>query len=313
MEKGSSGNKQKSGNDRKKELWILVKEIGEIINETSKTINELVIRKVDVSKFREYFNQLQNFFALVSKNINRPITNHQLNVIKVKLEHSKQDNMKLLEKLKSYIEKNERKSRDRMMRSKKKAKQPSTSRHRSKVKSRPPQNPGSEKKIKKPKRKKPVVVEKHGKKMTPSTSSPYLEPNSNMEGLKERYLRNIEKEEREIAKLEEELQGIKREIFDIRTKNTEAIDWHAIRAKPIVKAANKKMTMMYLNTRQEMSAQFEEFDEWSKLEHFLKRKIGRRNRSGRRQAELGAVQNRPQADGDQARSAHDRHEAQGPL
>ena len=32
---------------------------------------------------------------------------------------------------------------------------------------------------------------------------------------------------------------------------------------------------MYLNTRQEVSAQFEEFDEWSKLEHFLKRNIGK--------------------------------------
>ena len=112
--------------------------------------------------------------------------------------------------------------------------------------------------------------------MTPSTSSPYLEPstNRNMEGLKERYLRNIEKEEKEIAKLEEEVKGIKEQIFQIRTKNTEAIDWHASKAKPIVKAANKKMTMIYLNTRQKMSEQFEEFDEWSKLEHFLKRKIG---------------------------------------
>ena len=33
--------------DRKKELWLLVKEIGEIINETSKTINCLVVRRVD--------------------------------------------------------------------------------------------------------------------------------------------------------------------------------------------------------------------------------------------------------------------------
>jgi hypothetical protein len=273
MKSSQSGAKQKSGNDRKKELWMLVKEIGQIINETSKTINELVIRKVDVSKFREYFNQLQNFFALVSKNINRPITNHQLNVIKVKLEHSKQDNMKLLDTLKSYLEKSERKTRDRMMKSKKKSKQ-GTSKSRSRVKSRPPKNPVSEKKIEKPKKKKTVMVEKHGKKMTPSTSSPYLEPNSNMEGLKERYLRNIENIEKEIELEDEEVRKIKQQIFEIKTKNTEAIDWHASKAKPIVKAANKKMTMMYLNTRQEMSAQFEEFDEWSKLEHFLKRKIG---------------------------------------
>ena len=274
MEGSKSKGKQKSGNDRKKELWMLVKEIGQIINETSKTINELVIRKVDVSKFKEYFNQLQNFFALVSKNINRPITNHQLNVIKVKLEHSKQDNMKLLETLKSYLEKSERKSRDRMLKSKKKSKN-NVSRSRSRVKSRPPENPVSEKKIEKSKKKKQIVVETHGKKLTPSPSSPYLEPNSNMEGLKERYLRNIEKEEKEINLIDDEIKEIKKQIFEIKTKNTEAIDWHVTRVKPIVKAANKKMTMMYLNTRQEMSAQFDEFDEWSKLEHFLKRKIGK--------------------------------------
>jgi hypothetical protein len=273
MNQGRSGGKQLSGNDRKKELWMLVKEIGHIINETSKTINELVIRKVDVSKFREYFNQLQSFFGLVSKNINRPITNHQLSVIKVKLEHSKQDNMKLLDTLKSYLKKSEQSNRDRMMKSKKKSKN-NPPRSRSRVKSRPPENPVSEKKIGKSKKKKPIVVEKHGKKLTPSTSSPYLEPNSNMEGLKERYLRNIEKEENEINAIDSEIEQIKKQIFEIKTKNTEAIDWHASRAKPIVKAANKKMTMMYLNTKQEMSAQFEEFDEWSKLEHFLKRKIG---------------------------------------
>ena len=275
----SKAKTSKSGKDRKQELWMLVKEIGEIINETSKTINELVIRKVDVSKFREYFNQLQNFFALVSKNINRPITNHQLNVIKVKLEHSKQDNMKLLDTLKSYLEKSERKTKDRMLRSKKK--KSSGNRNRSRTKSRPPKKVGSEKEIKESaKRSKPPLQVPEGKKMSTSTSSPYLErPDQQNEGMKERYLRNIEREEREIAKLDEEVRQIKEQIFDIRVKNTEAIDWHASNVKPIVKAANKKMTMMYLNTKQEMSAQFEEFDEWSKLEHFLKRKIGRGDKS----------------------------------
>jgi hypothetical protein len=289
MEKTTPGTKSKSGNDRKQELWMLVKEIGQIINETSKTINELVIRKVDVSKFREYFNQLQNFFGLVSKNINRPITNHQLNVIKVKLEHSKQDNMKLLETLKSYLEKSERKTRDRMMRSKKKKQSGNNTskRSRSRTKSRPPKNRQTSEKeieIEKPKRSKPITTEQKPdpkKKTNPSTSSPYSERmDRENEGMKERYLRKIEKEEQEIAKLDEEVRKIKEQIFDIRTKNTEAIDWHASKVKPMVKAANKKMTMMYLNTRQEMSAQFEEFDEWSKLEHFLKRKIGKEGSKG---------------------------------
>ena len=258
----------KSGNDRKKELWMLVKEIGEIINQISKTINKLVMLRVDVSKFRDYFDQLQSFFVIVSKNINRPITNSQMNVIKAKLENSKQDNMKLLDTLRSYLEKSERKNRERLLRSKKKGKSSKTTKgDRSRTKSRPPQSPGSDKKLVKPKKKKQVLVNQQGRRLSSSPSSPFLDPNTNrnMEGLKERYLRNIEKEEKEIEKLENEVQDIKKEIFEIRTKNTEAIDWHASKAKPIVKAANKKMTMMYLNTRQEVSAQFEEFDEWSKF------------------------------------------------
>ena len=268
----------KSSNGRKKELWILVREISEIINQITKLINKLVILRVDVSKFRDYFNQLQSFFVIVSKNINRPITNSQMNVIKAKLENSKQDNIKLLETLRSNLEKSERKNREKLLQKKKKAKRSRTPKGgRAKTKSRPPQSPVSEKKIMKPKKKKQILVNHQGKRLSSSPSSPFLDPeaNRNMEGLKERYLRNIEKEEKEIEKLDQEVREIKKQIFEIRTKNTEAIDWHASRAKPIVKAANKKMTMMYLNTRQEVSAQFEEFDEWSKLEHFLKRKIGK--------------------------------------
>ena len=253
---------------------MLVKEIGQIITETSKTINHLVMRKVDVSKFKEYFNQLQNFFALVSKNINRPITNHQLSVIKVKLEHSKQDNKKLLKTLKNYLARSEKKHKERMKAKKDGKKRRGTSRTRTKM-----AKSSDSDQMAKLKRKTPVTVKKNGRTLAPSTSSPYLKKvkDAKLETMKDRYLRKIKAEEEAIDGVQSEVMKIKEQIFDIRTKNTEAIDWHANDVRPIVKAANKKMTMMYMNAKQEALSIFKEFDEWSKLEHFLKRKIGRNN------------------------------------
>ena len=201
-----------------------------------------------------------------------------MNVIKERLENSKEDNIKLLETLKSSLKKSEAKSlknkKSKRSRTPQRSRTPKRAKQR--PKSRTPQNAEIDQMMM-TKKKKQVTVKKQEKRRMSPKPTPFVDPviNRNMEGLKERYLRNIEKEQKEIDKLDKEVQDIKKQIFEIRTKNTEAIDWHACGARPIVKAANKKMTMMYLNTRQEVSAQFEEFDEWSKLEHFLKRKIGK--------------------------------------
>ena len=259
-------------NDRKKELWNLVNQISEIINETSKTINQLVIRKVDVSKFKEYFNQLKNFFALVSKNINQPITNNQLNIIKAKLEHSKEDNKKLLETLKAYLEKSEKKYQEKMKAKKLDKTKPQRSKSRTKI-----TKFAENEKIQKVIKKKPVKIENKPRGLSPSLSSPYLnrDQDSKMETMKEKYVNKIKEEEENIKQLEKELKGIKEEIFDIRTKNTEAIDWHAVKTKPIIKAANKKMTMMYLNIKEEAFDKISEFNKWSQLEHYLRKKLGK--------------------------------------
>lgn len=265
--------------DRKKELWHLVKEIGEIINETSKTINCLVVRRVDVSKFKEYFNQLQNFFALVSRNINRPITNHQLNVIKAKLENSKEDNIKLLNTLKKYLAKSEKKQREKLLKKQKKKSKRSRrgdagetrARRRSASKHSNPE------KAARKKTKTPAKVKKHGRRLVPSTSSPYLDgqrSHSNLGSMKERYLRKIKQEESAIEGLEGEINDIKQEIFDIKVKNSDAIDWHSSKCRPIVRAANRKMTMMYLGSKTENIKLIDQISEWTKLETFLKKKVG---------------------------------------
>ena len=92
--------------------------------------------------------------------------------------------------------------------------------------------------------------------------------------MKERYLRKIRQEEAAIENLDSEIKDIKQEIFDIKVKNSDAIDWHSSKCKPIVRAANRKMTMMYLGSKTENIKLIDQITEWTKLETFLKKKVG---------------------------------------
>lgn len=92
--------------------------------------------------------------------------------------------------------------------------------------------------------------------------------------MKERYLRKIRQEEAAIENLDSEIKDMKQEIFDIKVKNSDAIDWHSSKCKPIVRAANRKMTMMYLGSKTENIKLIDQITEWTKLETFLKKKVG---------------------------------------
>ena len=128
--------------------------------------------------------------------------------------------------------------------------------------------------------------------MVPSTSSPYLDPaqnQNNLGSMKERYLRKIKQEENAIGELEGEIKDIKQQLFDIKVRNSDAIDWHSNRCPPIVRAANRKMTMMYLGTKTDNIKLMDQISEWTKLETFLKKKVGKDHslREGGCQISLG--------------------------